>query len=112
MPLVRRTRATLRRAEFGFFGVVVYTRVHTPRRWGLGLADLVRAALADQLVDRRHLVSVRRHVVRPCRTRMRHGLLVVVPARPPTSGVSDRVLPPALPTPTLGRGVRWTARRE
>ena len=25
---------TLRRAEFAFFGVVVYTRVHTPRRWG------------------------------------------------------------------------------
>src|SRR6476619_7794766 len=34
MPLVRRTRATLRSAEFGFFGVVVYTRVQTPRRWG------------------------------------------------------------------------------
>src|SRR3954462_1954082 len=31
IPLVRRTRHTLRRAEFGFFGVVVYTRVHTPR---------------------------------------------------------------------------------
>jgi hypothetical protein len=31
---VMRTRATLRRAEFGFFGVVVYTRVQTPRRWG------------------------------------------------------------------------------
>src|SRR5699024_7943158 len=30
----RRTRATLRSAEFGFFGVVVYTRVHTPRRIG------------------------------------------------------------------------------
>src|SRR5439155_21620300 len=29
-----RTRATLRSAEFGFFGVVVYTRVHTPRRCG------------------------------------------------------------------------------
>src|SRR5581483_11370197 len=29
-----RTRATLRRAEFGFFGVVVYTRVQTPRRCG------------------------------------------------------------------------------
>ena len=29
-----RTRATLRSAEFGFFGVVVYTRVHTPLRWG------------------------------------------------------------------------------
>src|SRR3954469_6842974 len=38
MPLVRRTRATLRRAELGFFGVVVYTRVHTPRRWGLPLS--------------------------------------------------------------------------
>src|SRR5215469_10216053 len=34
MPLVRRTRATLRSAELGFFGVVVYTRVHTPRRCG------------------------------------------------------------------------------
>src|SRR4051794_5908993 len=32
--LVSRTRATLRRAEFGFLGVVVYTRVQTPRRWG------------------------------------------------------------------------------
>src|SRR4051812_49677904 len=32
--LVRRTRATFRRAEFGFFGVVVYTRVHTPRFCG------------------------------------------------------------------------------
>src|SRR3954447_12694702 len=29
-----RTRATLRSAEFGFFGVVVKTRVQTPRRWG------------------------------------------------------------------------------
>ena len=27
-------RQTFRRAEFGFLGVVVYTRVHTPRRWG------------------------------------------------------------------------------
>src|SRR5215210_7640315 len=34
MPLVSRTRATLRSAEFGFFGVVVYTRVHTPRFCG------------------------------------------------------------------------------
>src|SRR5690242_12041320 len=33
--LVNRTRATLRRAEFGLRGVVVYTRVHTPRRCGL-----------------------------------------------------------------------------
>src|SRR5260221_11997079 len=28
---VKRTRATLRSAEFGFFGVCVYTRMHTPR---------------------------------------------------------------------------------
>src|SRR3954447_10867078 len=34
IEFVRRTRATLRRAEFGFLGVVVYTRVQTPRRWG------------------------------------------------------------------------------
>src|SRR5437899_6135346 len=29
-----RTRATFRSAELGFFGVVVYTRVQTPRRCG------------------------------------------------------------------------------
>ena len=34
MPLVSRTRATLRRAELGFLGVAVQTRVQTPRRWG------------------------------------------------------------------------------
>src|SRR5690606_7690608 len=33
--LLRRTRATFRSAEFGFFGVVVYTRVQTPRFCGL-----------------------------------------------------------------------------
>src|SRR5829696_3433454 len=37
MPLVSRTRATLRSAEFGFRGVVVYTRTQTPRRCGLPL---------------------------------------------------------------------------
>src|ERR1039458_8955969 len=34
IPLVSRTRATLRSAEFGFFGVEVYTRVQTPRFCG------------------------------------------------------------------------------
>src|SRR5450759_2858566 len=38
MPPVRRTRATLRRAELGFLGVVVYTREHTQRRSGLPLS--------------------------------------------------------------------------
>jgi hypothetical protein len=32
--LVKRTRATFRKAELGFFGVVVYTRTQTPRTWG------------------------------------------------------------------------------
>src|SRR3981189_352168 len=31
IAFVKRTRATLRSAEFGFFGVCVYTRMHTPR---------------------------------------------------------------------------------
>src|SRR6476659_2510900 len=35
MPLVSRTRAPLRSAEFGFFGVCVNTRTHTPRFCGL-----------------------------------------------------------------------------
>jgi hypothetical protein len=34
MPFVSRTRATFRSAEFGFFGVTVMTRVHTPRFCG------------------------------------------------------------------------------
>jgi hypothetical protein len=37
-PFVRRTFATFRSAEFGFFGVVVYTRVHTPRRNGFAFS--------------------------------------------------------------------------
>jgi hypothetical protein len=41
--------ATLRSAEFGFFGVVVYTRVQTPRRCGqsciAGDLDFVTSAL-------------------------------------------------------------------
>src|SRR4029453_155344 len=49
MPLVRRTRATLRSAEFGFFGVWVKTRTQTPRFCGLscsaGLLVLVRTLL-------------------------------------------------------------------
>ena len=45
MPLVKRTRATLRSAEFGFFGVCVKTRTQTPRfcglSWSAGLFVLV-----------------------------------------------------------------------
>ena len=60
-PLVRRTLATLRSAEFGFFGVVVYTRVQTPRRCGLSCSagdfDLTwsrLAPVAHELVDGGH----------------------------------------------------------
>ena len=35
IPLVSRTRATFRSAEFGFFGVCVKTRTQTPRFCGL-----------------------------------------------------------------------------
>src|SRR5579872_7439758 len=41
-PLVSRTRATLRNAEFGFFGVTVLTCVQTPRRCGLPSTSNVR----------------------------------------------------------------------
>jgi len=36
MPLVKRTLAILRKAEFGFFGVMVVTLRQTPRFCGLG----------------------------------------------------------------------------
>src|SRR5215831_19676472 len=49
-PLVSRTRATLRSAEFGFFGVVVYTRVQTPRFCG---DDLSAGALVFDFTRRR-----------------------------------------------------------
>src|SRR6478735_11947278 len=40
IPLVNRTRAILRSAEFGFFGVTVATRVQTPRLCGAATAFL------------------------------------------------------------------------
>src|SRR5262245_33419417 len=52
MPLDRRTRATLRRAELGFLGVWVNTRVHTPRRWG---APLSAGVLTFDVLDWRPL---------------------------------------------------------
>jgi len=46
MPVVKRTFATLRIAEFGFLGVRVITCTHTPRRKGFSLSagafDLAR----------------------------------------------------------------------
>src|SRR5271157_2357901 len=45
MPLVRRTRAILRKAEFGFLGVIVRTTVHTPRFWGAPFSWRIRRCL-------------------------------------------------------------------
>ena len=49
-PFVRRTRAILRSAEFGFFGVVVETRVQTPRFCGAPASAgvLIFAAFFDR----------------------------------------------------------------
>src|SRR5215510_11551593 len=63
MPLVKRTRATLRSAEFGFFGVWVYTRVHTPRFCGqdcrAGRLVLRRCpSVAHQLIKCRHSLQL------------------------------------------------------
>src|ERR671938_449459 len=82
MPLVSRTRATLRSAEFGFLGVVVYTRVQTPRRWGAATRRL--RALAD---FRPGVATFFLGVLRPLRTScevvgMRGGMLAG-PLRPP-----------------------------
>ena len=38
MAVVNRTLAILRSAEFGFFGVIVLTCTHTPRRCGEALS--------------------------------------------------------------------------
>jgi hypothetical protein len=64
MLLVKRTRATLRSAELGFFGVVVYTRVHTPRRWGAA----VRCLLLRPEDLRPGVVTFRLGFDRPLRT--------------------------------------------
>src|SRR5215218_4639296 len=101
MPLVSRTRATLRSAEFGFLGVVVYTRVQTPRRWGapfsagvLVLSDLVSRPLRTScwIVGTRFLERVGRRVDGRAKA-VRHGGTRPVDSRsvtsPATTGGGD-----------------------
>src|SRR5438128_1442298 len=57
IPFVRRTRAILRRAEFGFLGVIVRTTVQTPRFWGAPRRSLVWRPLSEFQVVRRAGVS-------------------------------------------------------
>src|SRR5438445_6654604 len=57
MPFERRTRAILRRAEFGFFGVIVRTTVQTPRFCGAPFESLVWRPVSEFQVVRRAGVS-------------------------------------------------------
>src|SRR5688572_3954283 len=77
MPLVRRTRATLRRAEFGFFGVCVNTRTHTPRFCGLscsaGLLVLVMTAARPLRTNWLIVGTIAPHAPQPW-ARRKHGV--------------------------------------
>src|SRR5262245_59771464 len=102
IPLVRRTRATLRSAEFGFFGVVAYTRVHTPRFCGLprsaGAVDL-RLAFCRPLRISWLMVGIARSspIDRPgraggrCRGIRREGLLSSRAERRKTSAPGPQI---------------------
>src|SRR3954452_21513710 len=106
MPEVSLTRATLRSAEFGFLGVVVYTRVHTPRRWGepLSAGVLVLPTLSWRPFRTSWLIVGNLFsVVGSCLSRRPlpvRGSLVVSTSggpRPPRSGVSSALGRGALP---------------
>ena len=57
MWLERRTRAILRSAEFGFFGVIVRTIVQTPRFWGAPLRSCTKRRSSEFHVVRSAGVS-------------------------------------------------------
>src|SRR3954454_649843 len=103
MPLVRRTRATLRSAEFGFFGVFVYTRVQTPRRWG---APFRAAVFVFVDFDSRPLRTscwiVGTDVLTCCE---RGGPARNASAFGPTDNAKGQAVPAATPCPE-GRGTR------
>src|SRR5699024_54579 len=111
MPEVSRTRATLRRAEFGFLGVVVYTRVHTPRRCGeplrAGVATFVVLScrpLRTSWLMVGNLISVR-VVMLSAADRVSRTVLLGCRRGPPTSDDLRSVLSPALPSgPSSGPG--------
>src|SRR4051794_7111367 len=91
MPLVSRTRATLRSAEFGFFGVVVYTRVQTPRRWGAA-----RRFLRPWPDLRPGVETLRLGLTRPLRTSwlmlgMRAAMLAAVHGHPVPRTLVDQL---------------------
>src|SRR4029450_13342332 len=68
MPLVRRTRAILRRAEFGFFGVIVRTWRQTPRFCGAPGIDSWRCRRLFQFLRMAGALTFRIFRLRPLRT--------------------------------------------
>src|SRR2546430_678283 len=81
MWFVRRTRAIFRRAEFGFFGVMVRTIVQTPRFWGAPRRSSTRRPFFEFQVVRRAGVSTflpcgLRPCVRAARSWARRLLLI------------------------------------
>src|SRR5918994_5828196 len=100
--LVSRTRQTLRRAEFGFLGVVVYTRVQTPRR--CGAATFFLRPLPD---FKPGVASFFLGALRPLRTSwevvgIRRGM--VAAAQPRERGDRGRAAPGRTSPPTGWRG--------
>src|SRR6478735_6809399 len=66
--LVRRTRAILRRAEFGFFGVMVRTCRQTPRFWGAPGIETWRCRRLFQFLRMAGALTFEILRLRPCRT--------------------------------------------
>src|SRR4051812_42250230 len=66
--LVRRTRAILRSAEFGFFGVMVRTCKHTPRFWGAPGIETWRCRRLFQFLRMAGALILETLRLRPCRT--------------------------------------------
>src|SRR5580765_4406456 len=89
MPLVSRTRATLRSAEFGFFGVCVNTRTHTPRFCGLSCSAGLFVLLST--------------LSRPCRT----SWLIVGTIAPRAAYISAHETPPGRRRDEIPRSVDY-----
>src|SRR4030042_3408476 len=68
MPFVRRTRAILRKAEFGFLGVIVRTCRQTPRFWGAPGIGTWRWCRLFQFLRMAGALTFEIFGWRPCRT--------------------------------------------
>src|SRR5438093_8618007 len=102
MWLVRRTRAILRSAEFGFLGVMVRTIVQTPRFWGAPRRSSTWRPLSEFHVVRSAGVST----FLPCGLRpLRTSCAMVGTVTPHLFGLTARAS-----TPLAGLRVRGLAR--